>query len=164
MSGAVCRIVPYQREHRDGVLSTVRAVYDEYGFTWEADGYHRDLYDVEGHYLTPGGMFWAVLDGQRTEGDLIVGCVGVLVHGRESELHRMYLLKAYRGRGLGRRLLETCIAYAKQHGCDSMRLWSDVKLVDGHRLYQKFGFVKQGQRICDDPDQSLEDGFLKEPL
>jgi putative acetyltransferase len=93
-----------------------------------------------------------------------VGCVGVVPHGEECELHRMYLLAAHRGQGLGRRLLETAMAFGRECGCRRMRAWSDVKLRLAHRLYYQCGFVRQGDRICDDPDQSHEYGFVKEPL
>ncbi len=155
----MCRILPYLPEHREPMVAVVQEVHREYGFTWEAEGYHRDLYTVESYYLATGGMFWVAMDGER-----VVGCVGVTIHGDECELHRLYLLSSYRGRGLGRRLLETTIAFARERGCRRMIAWSDVKLPDAHRLYLKMGFVQEGQRICDDPDQALEHGFWKEPL
>jgi putative acetyltransferase len=154
----MCVVVPYQVEHAAGVVAVVKTVFDEYGFTWEADGYCGDLYDVTGHYLDDG-MFRVVLDGER-----VIGCAGVLIAGERSELHRMYLLSSHRGRGLGRKLLEACLAFARERGCIAMRAWSDVKLTDAHKLYLKTGFQLTGQRICDDPDQSLENGFWKEPL
>jgi len=189
----MCRIVPYQPHHNDAMIAVVRAVYDEYGFTWEADGYHRDLYDIEAAYLQRGGMFWVVLSGSvkrmsslgapplpgvgdrsrdcsiisgtSLAEDRVIGCAGVTQHdGGECELHRMYLLPSYRGRGLGRRLLETVTAYARTRGCRRILAWSDVKLTLAHRLYLKHGFVQEGERICDDPDQALEYGFWKEPL
>lgn len=155
----MCRIVPYAPAYRDAMIRVVQAVYEEYGFTWDADGYHRDLYNVESSYLQLGGMFWVLLAGVE-----VVGCVGVAVHGRDCELHRMYLLRAFRGRGLGRQLLQTALDFARTKGCRRMRAWSDVKLTDAHRLYAKCGFVQEGERICDDPDKSREYGFWKEPL
>jgi len=153
------RIEPYVPAFRDGVIAVVRAVYDEYGFTWEADGYNRDLYNIDECYLRAGGMFWALLAGEA-----VVGCAGVVPHGEECELHRMYLLPPHRGQGLGRRLLETAMAFGRECGCRRMRAWSDVKLTAAHGLYLACGFVRQGDRICDDPDQSHEYGFAKEPL
>jgi putative acetyltransferase len=155
----MCQLVPYAPVHKEGVIRVVRRVYDEYAFTWEADGYHRDLYDIETYYLDRGGMFWVLLAE-----DMVVGCVGVAVHGEESELHRMYLFPEFRGRGLGRKMLEAAIEYARAKGCRAMRAWSDVKLTDAHRLYLRSGFVHAGERICDDPDKSREYGFWKEPL
>ena len=55
-----------------GVVSTVRSVYDEFGFTWEEGGYHSDLYDLRPYCDQNLGRFWvAELDG------MVVGCGGV---------------------------------------------------------------------------------------
>lgn len=158
-TAATFRIEPCRREHGPAIAEVVRQVFAEYGFTWEADGYCADVYDPVGHYVEPGGMFWTLLEGER-----VIGCVGVSMHGASSELHRMYLAADRRGRGLGRLMLETAMNHARSHGCRSMRAWSDVKLADAHRLYLKAGFVQDGHRICNDPDHSPEYGFWKEPL
>jgi len=155
----MCTIVDYQPAYQDGAIAVVQTVYREYGWQWEAHGYHRDLYTIENYYIETGGMFWVALDGER-----VVGCVGVTVHPPESELHRLYLLPDVRGRGLGRRLLDITMDYARAKGCKRMAAWSDVVLKDAHALYLKNGFVQEGRRICNDPDKSREYGFGKEPL
>jgi len=148
-------------QHNDssGAVAVVRAVHVEYGFTWDEHGYHRDLYDVQQYYFAGGGRFWEMVDGGR-----VVGCVGVSAHGRECELHRMYLLQECRGRGWGRHLLGTALAFGRERGFERMIAWSDVKLADAHRMYRAAGFVQDGERICDDPDQSREYGFWKAPI
>lgn len=148
-------------ESRDAaaVVAVVRAVFNEYGFTWEPDGYCADIHDVAGYYPGRGGAFWVARVAGR-----VVGCAGITVHDGIGELHRMYLLNAYRGRGIGRALLDACIEEVRRRGVTAMQIWSDVKLPDAHRLYLKNGFEQRGERICDDPDQSREYGFWKEPL
>lgn len=175
----MCRIIPYEVSHREGVIAVVQDVHREYNFSWEAHGYHRDLYEIESTYLTFGGMFWSLLNGDR-----VVGCAGVTLHDRTrpahdpqgslpiertadlkyAELHRLYLLKETRGKGWGRRLLDLSIDHAKRSGCTRMIAWSDFVLKDAHGLYVRNGFVQEGWRICEDPDQSREHGFWKEPL
>jgi putative acetyltransferase len=159
MPAIMLEITDYEPAHRDAVVAVVKAVHAEYGFSWDEHGYHRDLYDVPGRYLAEGGAFWVLKDVDR-----VVGCAGVTVDGSVSELHRLYLLKEYRGQGQGRRMLEHALAYARGRGCRRMIAWSDVLLRDAHALYRKLGFVEEGQRICDDPDKSLEHGFWKEPI
>lgn len=161
--GSAWQIIPYHPTHRSGVVSVVKSVFDEYGFTWEAEGYCADLYDVETAYLAGGGQFWCAVDSpdERTK---VIGCAGLTFHDGYAELHRMYLLASWRGRGIGRALLNTAIEHARERGFPSMRAWSDVKLPQAHALYQKAGFVREGERICDDPDKSREFGFWKEPL
>ncbi len=153
------RLEATSRADGEAIAAVVREVFAEYGFTWEADGYCADLYDPVKHYVEPGGMFWTLFEGDR-----VIGCVGVSVYGDEAELHRMYLSRACRGRGLGRLLLDAALTHARSRGCRAMRAWSDVKLTDAHQLYLKSGFVQDGHRICDDPDKSPEYGFWKEPL
>src|SRR5215470_8575484 len=143
----------------EAIIAVVKSVHDEYGFTWDFAGYHRDLYDIPRHYLSPGGMFWSLSLGER-----IVGCVGVTPHGDECELHRLYLHRYARGAGLGQRMLDTTLNWGRQHEFRSMIAWSDVKLGLAHKLYLANGFMLFGQRLCDDPDQSIEHGFRKIPL
>lgn len=175
----MCELIPYDRRYGDGVIAVVRAVHDEYGFSWDEAGYHRDLYEIDRAYLHTGGAFWVLIDGPR-----VVGCVGVTVHDaanpahdpqgdvtaerpagfRYCELHRLYLDSAYRGRRLGRKMLDAAMAFGRAHGCTRMIAWSDVKLPHAHRMYLDAGFVQCGSRICDDPDKATECGFWKEPL
>jgi len=147
-------IIPCEPIHEAGARDVVRAVHDEYGFTWDAHGYHRDLYDIQNVYIKPGGKFWVQLVDER-----VVGCVGLTAYDDMCELHRMYLLSSCRGRGWGRSLLDTAMNHARSAGFARMIAWSDVKLADAHALYRKAGFTQEGERICDDPDQSREYGF-----
>ncbi|MCA9255685.1 MAG: GNAT family N-acetyltransferase [Phycisphaerales bacterium] len=149
----------FQAADAEHVVDVVRTVFAEYGFTWETGGYCADIYDIRGRYLDSGGAFFVARAGKA-----IVGCSGVTMHDGHAELHRMYLLKAFRGRGIGRRLLVACVEEARRAKAPAMRIWSDVLLPDAHRLYLRSGFQRRGERVCDDPDNSREYGFWKEPL
>lgn len=147
---------PFEPRDEPAVIAVVRAVHDEYGFTWEFHGYHRDLYDIAAHYLAVGGAFWVL-----EIGGAVAGCAGVTPHGAACELHRLYMLPTVRGRGLGQALLDAALGWARQRGAAELIAWSDVKLGLAHKLYLANGFELFGQRRCDDPDQSLEHGFRK---
>jgi hypothetical protein len=56
-----------------GAVRVVRAVYDEYGFTWDAEDYHSDLYDLEGYYGARGWPFFVALDGGQIIGTAALG-------------------------------------------------------------------------------------------
>ncbi|WP_269853282.1 GNAT family N-acetyltransferase [Streptomyces sp. RPT161] len=45
-----------------------------------------------------------------------------------------------RGSGLGSRLVEWCVARAREHHCALVQLTSDVTRLDAHRFYEKLGF------------------------
>ncbi|MDQ2985880.1 MAG: GNAT family N-acetyltransferase [Armatimonadota bacterium] len=149
-------IRPYNKGDDEEICRVIHAVFDEYGFTWEAGGYNADTEDVDAFYIKGGGAFWVmVIDGE------IVGTGGLMPEvERRCELCRLYLSHEYRGRGLGREFFDYIVNEARLAGYREMEIWSDAKLTDAHRLYEKSGAKFIGQRICDDPDDSLENGFL----
>ena len=51
------------------VVRVIKAVYDEYGFTWDAEEYHADLYDLQAHYLDQAWPFFvAEMDDGKLAG------------------------------------------------------------------------------------------------
>ncbi|HRI42727.1 MAG TPA: GNAT family N-acetyltransferase [Fimbriimonadaceae bacterium] len=166
---------PYRTGDETGVVATVRAVYDEYGFTWDEHGYCADLYDLDGHYGGDAFAFWIA----ETEAG-IAGCGGLetfplvpgeppalvpgeglpRLAGTDCGLLRLYVHPEARRQGIGSALFETVIAEARRRGCRALEIWSDKRLLDAHRLYERRGAVRVGERICDDPDDSPEWGML----
>lgn len=155
------------------VTRIIRAVYDEYGFSWDSQGYHADLYDLEACYDAVGDSFYvAELEGcvigtvALERFDRIPGEVGIMfqegfwrVCGADFSLERLYVDPGARKIGAGRALFEHVMEEARREGRTAMELWSDKKFADAHRLYQRYGAVVVGERICDDPDQSPEYGL-----
>ena len=130
--------------------AVVRSVYDEYGFTWDEDGYHSDLRDVESAYAA---FFVAERDGR------IVGTAGLSEHG---SLERLYVLPDARGAGAGSALLAAVADEARRRGHARLEFWSDKRFEDAHRLYQREGARIVGERVHDDPDSSHEWGLVLE--
>jgi putative acetyltransferase len=151
---------PTIRSYRQGddphAAKVIRDAFEEYGFTWEEGGYNADTEDIQSHYIDKGGWFWVMeLDGE------IIATAGLMPETEDTcELWRMYLQSEHRGKGYGRLLLQHILDFAKSQGFTKMDIWSDVKLIDAHRLYRKAGAEFIGQRICDDPDKSLENGYI----
>lgn len=149
-------IRPYRKGDDDEICRVIREIFDEYDFTWETGGYNADTEDVSTFYLEGGGAFWVM----ETDGQM-VGTGALMPEGDDRcELCRLYLAKACRGKGWGKKFYEFIIAEARKAGYLEMEIWSDVKLVEAHRLYERSGARFVGQRICDDPDQSLENGYI----
>jgi len=128
--------------------AVVRAVYDEFGFTWDEAGYHADLLDVEASYAA---FFVAELEGR------IVGTAGLT---RRGSLERLYVLPEARGSGAGSALLKAVAGEARRRGHDRLEIWSDKRFADAHRLYQRHGARVVGERVHDDPDASHEWGLV----
>lgn len=77
----------------------------------------------------------AEVDGTRA------GCVFCLAADRTTAKLRILLVHpAARGRGLGTRLVEECLEFARTAGYRRMTLWTDDVLVAARRIYQARGF------------------------
>lgn len=168
-------IRPFRTGDEEGVVRAVRETYDEYGFTWDAEDYNADLYDLEEHYGGPASAFW-VAEGESG----ILGCVGLetctpvegpegvlvptgdlpRIGGTDCALLRLYVRPSARRRGIGMSLTKTVIDEARRRGCLLMEIWSDKRLTKAHRLYEGLGAIRVGERICDDPDDSPEWGMM----
>ena len=154
------RIVAYEERWRQGAIDVVHAVFDEYGFSWEPDGYHRDLYTVPETYLETGGGFWVLIEADASGTERVVGTMAVLDRGDGvAEGERLYLLKQQRGQGDGERLLRHAIDAARARGFRRFIGWSDKRFHAAHALYAKLGMRRTGERILDDPDESPEWGY-----
>lgn len=166
----------FQPGDEEGIVSTVREVFDAYGFTWDADGYCADLYDPQSNYVAVDGRFWVA-----EQDSTIVACVAYLPHrmtpgllgetclvdgtvraaGTDCSLERLYVRSSARRQGLGTSLTQVVYEHARRMGRTGVELWSDKKLVEAHRLYRSLGALPIGERICHDPDQSPEWGFVQ---
>jgi GNAT superfamily N-acetyltransferase len=170
------RVRPATGGDSAAVVEVVRAVYDEFGFTWEAEGYHADLYDLKSHYLSAGHAFFV---SESDEGK-VVGSAALKIFapiagglGEPSELNgkrriggcdcsldRLYVLPDMRRSGIGSALFEAVLEEARSRKRRAMEIWSDKRFVDAHRLYGRMGAKSITDRILDDPDQSPEWGLL----
>jgi len=94
------------------------------------------LGDPEGHILQMGGhIFMAYVDGSA------VGCCALLlVRPGVFEVAKMTVAEAYRGMGIGRRMLAYTIAQGKALGAETLYLETNAKLLDAIHLYESLGF------------------------
>ena len=64
---------------------------------------------------------------------------------------RLLLLEPFaRGMGLGRKLVEECIAFSKAKGYRRVTLWTHKELTAARAIYAKLGFTKTGEESHDD--------------
>jgi len=94
------------------------------------------LNDPENTILLKGGHIFMAYMGHEA-----VGCVALVPMGnRIYELSKMAVSPHLRGLGIGRRLLEHAVAWAKAMGAASLFLGSNSKLENAVHLYESIGF------------------------
>ncbi|XP_078077225.1 putative N-acetyltransferase camello [Mustelus asterias] len=100
-----------------------------------------DMADIEGHYLrAPGAGFWVV---EEVAGR-VVATVGVKPDAPSScQLLRLFVHQCSRRHGLGRRLTQEVLDFAKGHGYRLCLLETTNAHEPAIRLYQNMGFQLQ---------------------
>lgn len=128
-------IVPFQPHHAEAFYRLNRAWLDAHDLYEPAD--EVQLADPHGAVIAVGGaVFVAERDGE------VVGTAAVAPHGPgEVELLKVTVADDARGHGLGRQLVEVCIAQAQAMGADTMMLVSSTRLQSALRLYERMGFT-----------------------
>jgi GNAT superfamily N-acetyltransferase len=77
----------------------------------------------------------AEIDGQR------VGCIFCMKRTDEVAQLRILLVEPdARGLGVGSRLVDQCIEFARRTGYKQMMLWTNDVLTDARRIYERKGF------------------------
>ena len=104
----------------------------------EAADYEEWLATLPGPYAPPlGALLVARADGAAA------GCVCLRPLGDGSgEVKRMYVREAFRGRGIGRALVEECIALGRAAGFAQLRLDTHSTMTPARTLYESYGFVE----------------------
>ena len=145
---APARVV-LRRADRPGDLGWVvmahGEVYDEqFGWNTEFEALvARIVADyANDHDPTREAAWIAEVDGERA------GCI-FLVAGDEPGVARLRILlvtPTARGLGVGSRLVESCLAFARAAGYRQVTLWTNDVLVSARRIYETFGFTLTEQQ------------------
>ena len=121
-------------------VDVARALIAEYGASLAVDlSYQRfseELAALPGAYSPPSGqLILARVDGAPA------GCVAVRrLDPTCCEMKRLYVRPAYRGLGLGLRLVEAAIGFARRSGYLELRLDTLSTMLEAHALYERLGF------------------------
>jgi|APSaa5957512622_1039677.scaffolds.fasta_scaffold21961_2 putative acetyltransferase len=111
--------------------------------------FDSELGKLDAMYNEPAGAFYLLSEGTK-----VVGGGGIRrFEPGIGEIKRMYIYPAFRGKKLGRLLLDTLIGSAKALGFTTVRLDTVRWLPEALSLYQRYGFYQIGSyRFNPDPE------------
>jgi putative acetyltransferase len=128
------RIIEYNDQYQQDFKSLNLEWLDRYNLTESHD--LEVLNDPQGTILDKGGFIWFALDDNK----LIGSAALAKEHEGEFELAKMAVTAPYRGRGISKLLIETCLQKAKEIGAKKLTLFSNHQLLTALKLYEKYGF------------------------
>ena len=100
----------------------------------EAFGNRNPVYDAYIYITFGSDLIVADVGGK------VVGYIALMNHGKDAKIVSFAVRRAFRGRGIGRRLLKSAIERCKQRGKERILLEVRVSNIVAQRLYKKNGF------------------------
>jgi GNAT superfamily N-acetyltransferase len=127
-----------------GEIALVRNLFTEYGHALgpalEAETFSTELAALPGEYAEPrGGLLLALVDGDAA-GCCAIRPLDTVNYSNAAEMKRLYVRKAYRGFGLGRRLAEAALDIARRGGYACVLLDTLDEMESARALYAELGF------------------------
>ena len=134
------QIRPIQPADNKAIASVIRGTFLEFGIARPGTAYFDPAVDdMYTGFQTAGSCYYVgLIDGHIAGGGGIYPSGG-LPDGT-CELVKMYLATASRGKGLGRQLIEACLASAREYGYSQVYLETFPELQKAMSMYEKFGF------------------------
>jgi GNAT superfamily N-acetyltransferase len=128
------RIETFTPEHAGAFAALNRAWLVEHDLIEPHD--EEQLADPWKEILNPGGQIFVALEGHD-----VVGVCAAIPSGSDAfEVAKLSVAPSSQGQGLGRRLVEHCLTFAREHGARRMVLVSSTRLQAALRLYESMGF------------------------
>jgi GNAT superfamily N-acetyltransferase len=129
MALCIADYIDWMRTRYGQAAWVINAVLDQQSLSSE-------LTHLDTHYGPPNGRAFVALSGET-----IVGCGAYRTLGEGiCEMKRVFVQQAMQGQGLGARLCETLIAFARSDGFTQMRLDTGDRMIEAIALYRKLGF------------------------
>jgi GNAT superfamily N-acetyltransferase len=123
-------------------IAAVRQLWTEYwkilGLPLNFQGFAEQLARLPGEFALPGGMLLLATENSEPAGTIAVR----RLRPQACEAKRLYIPERFRGRGLGRKLLQAAIDNSRQLGYIEMYGDTLPTMTQAATLYEKVGFTQ----------------------
>lgn len=151
-----------QPEDNPVIASIIRSVLTDFGLNKPGTAFADPILDqLSAVYSKPRSAYYiASVDGVIAGGAGISQLEGAAA--QICELQKMYLLKEFRGQGIARQLIDTCLDQARKENYTQCYLETVPELKDAIRLYEYFGFVNLDKPLGNTGHFSCHNWMLKQ--
>lgn len=134
----------------DQIIKLIRDCFNEYPKCYlDVDVEMPELKKIYSYFKFKNGNFWVFEKNNK-----VIGSMGLAPKGKDLELHKLYIKKNQRGKGLAKIMVIKAEKYAKKFGFKKMILWTDTRFKEAHLMYLKLNYkkMKKTRRLYDISD------------
>lgn len=136
------KIIPFETQYTQPVKDLIYAVLGSLGIENKYPEINRDtdLDYIEEKY-SGRGRFWLAFDNEK-----LIGTIAIEELDQETaKLKRMFVLPEYQGNGVGQKLMDVALSFAKDNEYKRIKLNTDRIMKRAHSFYEKNVFVRTGE-------------------
>jgi len=124
----------------NGILELLKQLGENTGFSENKDlGYFNNIWNkIENNNI----KYFLAKDNGKIVGSCYICIIPNLTYNGKSigYIENVIVDKNYRRKGIGKKIMEMAIEYAKINNCYKVVLQSGIKRVEAHKFYEKIGF------------------------
>jgi len=129
------------------IIKLIRDCFNEYPKCYlDVDGEMPELKKIYSYFKIKNGNFWVFEKNNK-----VIGSMGLVPNGENLELHKLYIKKSEREKGLAKIMVIKAERYAKRFCFKKMILWTDTRFKEAHLMYLKLNYkkMKKTRRLYD---------------
>ena len=150
---------PAQQGDMLQLISMIEKIFAEYDMVFDAEEELPDFLAFDAYYKNSDDHLIVAEDAKA---GTLAGCTALLFEEFAPRLSRVYVAEAYRGRGIGWKLVDRAMQLAKEHGAEWIHLWTDTRFERAHEFYEQLGYEYTGRvRPLNDINDSYEYHYRK---
>jgi N-acetylglutamate synthase-like GNAT family acetyltransferase len=151
-------IRPAKQSDAPQIIKLIGEVWAEYDCVLDTNVEEQYLLTPAQYFHAYNGEFWVV-----EENDEMIATGALQMNSATTaELKSLYVHRDFRRHGLGQTLTEMAMDLAREKGAREMIMWSDTRFTRAHRLYERLGFERTGERKLQDLNNTTEFGFRRQ--
>jgi len=145
-------------EDIEDLIKLIEIIFREYDMQFVVEEELPDFLHFKDHYDGKNTLLVA----EHDQSEILAGCTALKIEKQLPRLSRVYVRKKDRGKGVGRRLVQTAEELAASKKFEWIHLWTDTRFKRAHKFYRDLDYTYTGRvKPLGDVNDSYEYHFKK---